>query len=137
MKVGNHALTGTLFLPTLGFAFCGLVLSYWLSKRKHNPANHGSANDSATEKSTSTTSEVTPIENGKPKVVKEKKAHKCGCGSDKSKLDVKPSTINIMYGTLTGKSKVNFMKIPLAIFFGSYQLFYPPFRNLQSLFLDT
>ena len=103
MKVGNHPLTGTLFFPTLGLALCGFVFSYWLSKRKQKSHHNGSA---ASITDTAPTEEETPVENGKPKVAKEKKGHKCGCGSNKS--DIRPSTINIMYGTLTGKSKVSF-----------------------------
>ena len=103
MKIGNHPLTGTLFFPTLGVALCGLVISYWMSKRKQK--SHPNAVKIADIETREMFTKELPVENGKIKTVKEKKAHKCGCGSE-SKSDVKPTTVNIMYGTMTGKSKV-------------------------------
>ena len=93
----------TVFPYSFALLCSGLIVSY---QRKKKSLHNGSA---ARITDTETTQEKTPVENGKLKAAKEKKAHKWGCGSDKSKSDIRPSTINIMYGTQTGKTKVFFV----------------------------
>ena len=101
MKLGNHQLIGPLFLPTLALAACALTLGYWFSRRKTESSKPPNPD---TDKQSNGGSQII-VE--KPKVEKKKKKKSCGCGSgDHTHGDI-PSKIEIIYSSLTGKSKVN------------------------------
>ncbi len=106
MKVVSPPLIGSLFFPTLGLAVFSLAVGYWISRKK----NGKTSNDPIINNSGSSSELAVPVDttsSAQKTLIKKKKKHQCGCGSNEtSKFDKPPSQIKIMYGTLMGKSKV-------------------------------
>lgn len=97
----NPPLIGNFFLPSLGLAALSLAIGYWLSRRRNDDTQEKTSQSDGLVHSTSTTEIKLQRRSQK------KKKHKCNCGSEKtSKFETPPTQIKIMYGTLTGKSKV-------------------------------
>lgn len=99
MKVGNYHVTGTFFLPAL-IGVCAVSLGFWISKR--NDAKNGTKNEGS-----ELQEDKQPVEEATKKKKSKRKGHSCNCGSEKSNtLDELPEQIKILYGSVTGKSKV-------------------------------
>ena len=99
----NHPLTGAVFLPLV--SLCALFVGYyWIYKRGEEKKDEPNRDFVGSVDQRGTTTKVSKNK----KVVKKKKNHKCGCGSNEH-ASSPPSKIKILYGSLTGKSKVYFL----------------------------
>ena len=80
-----------------------LALSYWLSRRKPEE-NELEKDDSS---SLTEINNDSAVANPLPKTTApKKKKHNCGCGSKKTEINRPIENVKILFGTLTGKSKV-------------------------------